>query len=134
MILIILFAGKVLHSHLYRFPEPFSGQTVVVLGAKASGIDISIELAKAGAKVTTNLRTVLNDKNLKTRAVIGNKVPMDSSSTVCVQVILSHRDPPLMFPLHPGIQQTSSLVAVNDNGSIRLQVNSTCTPTMETPV
>ncbi|XP_037544113.1 flavin-containing monooxygenase FMO GS-OX-like 4 [Nematolebias whitei] len=84
-------AGKVLHSHLYKFPEPFSGQTVVVLGAKASGIDISIELAKAGAKV-----------------------------------ILSHRDSPLAFPLHPGIQQTSSVVAINDNGSIRLQDGLVC--------
>uniref|UniRef100_A0A3B5MM56 Flavin-containing monooxygenase n=1 Tax=Xiphophorus couchianus TaxID=32473 RepID=A0A3B5MM56_9TELE len=34
----------VLHSHSYRFAEPFSGQRVVVLGAKASGLDISIEL------------------------------------------------------------------------------------------
>ncbi|AWO99634.1 putative flavin-containing monooxygenase FMO GS-OX4-like [Scophthalmus maximus] len=46
------FKGKVLHSHSYRFAEMFSGQSVVVLGAKASGLDISIELAKAGAKVT----------------------------------------------------------------------------------
>ncbi|XP_060941474.1 uncharacterized protein LOC133019125 [Limanda limanda] len=45
------FKGAVLHSHAYRFPEPFSGRTVVVLGAKASGLDISIELAKAGAQV-----------------------------------------------------------------------------------
>lgn len=46
------FKGQVLHSHSYRYPEPFSGQSVVVLGAKASGLDISIELAKVGAQVT----------------------------------------------------------------------------------
>ncbi|XP_044077185.1 flavin-containing monooxygenase FMO GS-OX-like 4 isoform X1 [Siniperca chuatsi] len=46
------FKGKVLHSHAYRCAEPFSGQSVVVLGAKASGLDISIELAKVGAQVT----------------------------------------------------------------------------------
>lgn len=46
------FKGQVLHSHFYRYPEPFSGRTVVVLGAKASGLDISIELAKVGAQVT----------------------------------------------------------------------------------
>ncbi|KAM6983945.1 LOW QUALITY PROTEIN: uncharacterized protein LKV04_011805 [Tautogolabrus adspersus] len=46
------FKGEVLHSHSYRYPEPFSGQSVVVLGAKASGLDISIELAKVGAQVT----------------------------------------------------------------------------------
>ncbi|KAM4726515.1 uncharacterized protein FYW61_012316 isoform 2-T3 [Anableps anableps] len=84
-------AGKVLHSHSYRFAEPFSGQTVVVLGAKASGLDISIELVKAGAKV-----------------------------------ILSHRNPPLTIPLPPGIQQASSVVAVQDDGTIRLQDGSVC--------
>ncbi|XP_070774094.1 uncharacterized protein [Enoplosus armatus] len=46
------FKGKVLHSHAYRYAEPFSGQSVVVLGARASGLDISIELAKVGAQVT----------------------------------------------------------------------------------
>ncbi|KAM9846255.1 uncharacterized protein ACBR49_009563 [Aulostomus maculatus] len=46
------FKGTALHSHDYRFAEPFSGQTVVVLGARASGLDISMELARAGAKVT----------------------------------------------------------------------------------
>ncbi|XP_030603064.1 flavin-containing monooxygenase FMO GS-OX-like 3 isoform X2 [Archocentrus centrarchus] len=50
------FTGTVLHSHSYRFAEPFSGQSVVVLGAKASGLDISIELAKVGAQVTLSHR------------------------------------------------------------------------------
>ncbi|KAM6907644.1 uncharacterized protein FYW49_014196 isoform 2-T2 [Xenentodon cancila] len=81
------FKGRVLHSHSYRCAEPFCGQSVVVLGAKASGLDISIELAKAGAQVT-----------------------------------LSHRYPHLTLPLPPGIHQSSSVVAVEDNGSIRFQV------------
>uniref|UniRef100_A0A4W6C5X2 Flavin-containing monooxygenase n=1 Tax=Lates calcarifer TaxID=8187 RepID=A0A4W6C5X2_LATCA len=80
------FKGKVLHSHSYRFAEPFSGQSVVVLGAKASGLDISIELAKAGAQVT-----------------------------------LSHGRPRLTFPLPSGIQQSSPVVAIEDDGSIRFQ-------------
>uniref|UniRef100_A0AAQ4PQ38 Flavin-containing monooxygenase n=2 Tax=Gasterosteus aculeatus aculeatus TaxID=481459 RepID=A0AAQ4PQ38_GASAC len=46
------FKGTVLHSHSYKFAEPFAGQSVVVLGAKASGLDISIELAGVGAQVT----------------------------------------------------------------------------------
>ena len=54
MSVLSLFVGKVLHSHAYRCAEPFSGLSVVVLGAKASGLDISIELAKAGAQVTNN--------------------------------------------------------------------------------
>ncbi|XP_062869974.1 uncharacterized protein LOC134332317 [Trichomycterus rosablanca] len=45
------FKGKVMHSHFYRCPEPFAYQSVVVLGAGASGIDISFELAQAKAQV-----------------------------------------------------------------------------------
>ncbi|KAG7484101.1 hypothetical protein MATL_G00045540 [Megalops atlanticus] len=45
------FKGKLLHSHSYRHPEPFAGQSVVILGAGASGIDISIELASINAQV-----------------------------------------------------------------------------------
>ncbi|XP_051541635.1 uncharacterized protein LOC127433629 isoform X1 [Myxocyprinus asiaticus] len=45
------FKGKVLHSHSYRYPEPFANKSVVVLGAGASGVDISIELAQASAQV-----------------------------------------------------------------------------------
>ncbi|XP_066507378.1 uncharacterized protein [Hoplias malabaricus] len=46
------FKGKVMHSHFYRCPEPFAHQSVVVLGAGASGIDISFELTEVKAKVT----------------------------------------------------------------------------------
>lgn len=80
------FKGKVLHSHAYRYAEPFAGQSVVVLGAKASGVDISIELAKVGAQVT-----------------------------------LSHGLPRLSVPLPSGIQQSSSVVAVEEDGRIRFQ-------------
>ncbi|TRZ03487.1 hypothetical protein DNTS_000503 [Danionella cerebrum] len=45
------FKGKVLHSHSYRCPEPFANKSVVILGAKASGVDISIELAQVNAQV-----------------------------------------------------------------------------------
>ena len=43
--------GTVMHSHSYRVPEPYSGQSVVVLGAGASGVDISMELARADVQV-----------------------------------------------------------------------------------
>ncbi|KAI1902796.1 hypothetical protein AGOR_G00019750 [Albula goreensis] len=45
------FKGTLLHSHSYRKPEHFTGQSVVVLGAGASGLDISIELAGVNAQV-----------------------------------------------------------------------------------
>ena len=43
------FEGNVIHSHNYRSPEQSGfepGQTVVVIGASASALDISVELAK----------------------------------------------------------------------------------------
>lgn len=67
MSVLSLYVGKVLHSHAYRYAEPFSGQSVVVLGAKASGLDISIELAKVGAQVTNitlQLFFIHNDLNI----------------------------------------------------------------------
>lgn len=45
------FKGKVMHSHFYRYPEPFTGKTIIVFGAGPSGLDISIELAQANAQV-----------------------------------------------------------------------------------
>uniref|UniRef100_UPI00358E3199 uncharacterized protein n=1 Tax=Myxine glutinosa TaxID=7769 RepID=UPI00358E3199 len=47
-----IFQGRVLHSHNYRRPEPFAGQSVVLLGASNSGQDISLELAETARLVT----------------------------------------------------------------------------------
>ncbi|XP_072317869.1 uncharacterized protein [Eucyclogobius newberryi] len=80
------FRGEVLHSHSYRRPEAFSGQTVVVLGARASGIDISMEL-----------------------------------STVAHKVFLSHRAPPLSFPLPSNVSETDSIQRVQDDGTVLFQ-------------
>ena len=43
------FQGKVLHSHNYRSPELSGfkkGQKVVIIGASASALDISVELSR----------------------------------------------------------------------------------------
>ena len=40
------FGGATLHSHNYRRPEVFAGQKVVLLGGRASGVDIAIEVAE----------------------------------------------------------------------------------------
>lgn len=45
------FRGEVLHSHNYRSPERFSGQTALVLGARNSGIDICHELSTVAVQV-----------------------------------------------------------------------------------
>ena len=46
------FPGRLLHSHSYRRNEPFKGMTVVVIGASASGEDISREIAHVADKVS----------------------------------------------------------------------------------
>ncbi len=40
-----------MHSHDYRSPKPFSGKTVAVLGASASGIDIGLEVSTTAERV-----------------------------------------------------------------------------------
>lgn len=40
-----------MHTHSYREPEQFTGQRVVVVGASASGEDISREIASVARKV-----------------------------------------------------------------------------------
>uniref|UniRef100_A0A8C5MG73 Flavin-containing monooxygenase n=2 Tax=Leptobrachium leishanense TaxID=445787 RepID=A0A8C5MG73_9ANUR len=46
------FQGKLLHSHVYRYPESFTSRSVVLLGCGPSGIDIAIELAQHAKQVT----------------------------------------------------------------------------------
>ncbi|CAL8462038.1 g1569 [Coccomyxa elongata] len=45
------FPGRLLHSHSYRHNRPFAGLNVVVVGASASGEDISREIALVAKKV-----------------------------------------------------------------------------------
>ena len=45
------FSGCVDHSHYYRVPDSYTNKTVVVLGASASGRDISLELSTVAKKV-----------------------------------------------------------------------------------
>ncbi len=43
------FAGELLHATEYRNAEPFRGRDVLVVGIGASGMDISVDLARNGA-------------------------------------------------------------------------------------
>ncbi len=45
------FPGRLLHSRDYRRPEPFAGQQVVLVGAKASGLDLSRDIGHVAARV-----------------------------------------------------------------------------------
>ena len=51
------FRGHVFHSVKYHRPEGFTGQRVLVVGAGNSAGEISVELARAGARVTLAVRT-----------------------------------------------------------------------------
>jgi cation diffusion facilitator CzcD-associated flavoprotein CzcO len=44
-------AGRQMHSHNYRSPDPFKGARVVVVGVSASGEDISREVAELADQV-----------------------------------------------------------------------------------
>uniref|UniRef100_A0A336KXK0 Flavin-containing monooxygenase n=1 Tax=Culicoides sonorensis TaxID=179676 RepID=A0A336KXK0_CULSO len=39
------FKGKVMHSHDYRYPEPFKDQKVLIIGAGPSGVDITRDVS-----------------------------------------------------------------------------------------
>jgi cation diffusion facilitator CzcD-associated flavoprotein CzcO len=43
--------GKQMHSHNYRVPEPFHDQVVIIIGASASAVDISRDLAGVAEEV-----------------------------------------------------------------------------------
>ena len=45
------FPGPVLHSHLYRFPETFTNQRVLIVGSGPSGIDIMVNVSHFAASV-----------------------------------------------------------------------------------
>lgn len=40
-----IFAGKQMHSHDYRRPEPFKGQNVLIIGAGPSGMDLALHIS-----------------------------------------------------------------------------------------
>jgi flavin-binding monooxygenase-like protein len=50
------FGGKILHSHFYKDPEGFEGQSVVVVGIGNSAVDISVELSRVAREVHLSTR------------------------------------------------------------------------------
>ncbi|KAJ6633701.1 Flavin-containing monooxygenase FMO GS-OX3 [Pseudolycoriella hygida] len=47
-----IFKGQQIHSHDYRCPDPFTGETVLVIGAGPSGMDLANEISKLAIRVT----------------------------------------------------------------------------------
>ncbi|KAH8754852.1 hypothetical protein F5883DRAFT_572744 [Diaporthe sp. PMI_573] len=50
------FPGRVMHSKQYRFPAPYRGRTVLVVGAFISALEITNELVQNGARVYQSAR------------------------------------------------------------------------------
>ncbi|XP_010443946.1 PREDICTED: flavin-containing monooxygenase FMO GS-OX-like 8 [Camelina sativa] len=53
-----LWKRKQLHSHVYRVPDPFRGEVVVVVGCSVSGQDISIELVEVAKEVHLSAKSL----------------------------------------------------------------------------
>ncbi|KAG7535044.1 FAD/NAD(P)-binding domain superfamily [Arabidopsis thaliana x Arabidopsis arenosa] len=53
-----LWKRKQLHSHIYRVPDPFRDEVVVVVGSSMSGQDISIELVKVAKEVHLSAKSL----------------------------------------------------------------------------
>ena len=51
-----LYSGKYIHSKAYSMPEDFNGSHVLVVGAHASGIDLTLDLFEHGVKVDISHR------------------------------------------------------------------------------
>jgi putative flavoprotein involved in K+ transport len=62
------FAGRVIHSVEYRRPDGMSGRRVLVVGAGNSAGEISVELARHGARVTV---AVQSGANVVPRVLLG---------------------------------------------------------------
>ncbi|GAQ82615.1 Flavin-binding monooxygenase family protein [Klebsormidium nitens] len=90
--------GRQLHSHNYRTPGPFAGQTVVLIGAFASGEDISRELAEHCSEVYLSARSWkdeprqtppnLHRKLVVTRAYPDGSLEFADGSRVVADVII----------------------------------------------
>lgn len=54
------FVGRILHSSTYRDPDPFAGQSVLVVGFGNSGCEIALDLAEAGIDAHLSVRSPVN--------------------------------------------------------------------------
>ncbi|KAJ8923996.1 hypothetical protein NQ315_006772 [Exocentrus adspersus] len=52
-----IFKGKIIHSHIYRKPDPFRNRKTLVIGGGPSGVDISRMVAEVADKVYVSLRS-----------------------------------------------------------------------------
>lgn len=71
-----IFKGKQLHSHNYRKPTIFEGETVLLMGSGPSGLDLALHVGKYAKKVFRshhNHRTYGRDINIKLSDIVEEK-------------------------------------------------------------
>ena len=54
------FTGRLFHSRDYRDPEPFAGESVLVVGMGNTGAEIALDLSEAGVETTLSVRGPVN--------------------------------------------------------------------------
>jgi len=54
------FTGRLIHSREYRDPEPFAGESVLVVGMGNTGAEIALDLSEAGVETTISVRGPVN--------------------------------------------------------------------------
>lgn len=71
------FPNRVTHAKQYRFPAPYRGRTVLIIGASISALDIASDLVKNGTRVyqsakdtRIDLRDKLNHENAEKAAMV----------------------------------------------------------------
>ena len=81
------FDGHQLHSHSYRHPEAYRDQRVVLLGARASGVDIAFELGKHARHVHLCARGVQQAQSFFGRKNVSLSPPIEALETASTVVL-----------------------------------------------
>ncbi|GMJ05785.1 hypothetical protein like AT5G07800 [Hibiscus trionum] len=115
-----------IHSHVYRVPEPFTNETVVIVGNSQSGNDLSMEIVKVAKEVylsaksldiTEGLSKVISKhRNLHLRLQIESlhedgRVQFEDGSCVIADTIIYCTGYSYSFPF----LDTKGIVGVDDN-------------------
>ena len=80
-------AGRLLHSHNYRENSSFKGQRVVIMGASASGQDISRDIAQVADKV------MLEPPPLSSSSLSGGTGRLYGSyEGPCISILRTHKE------------------------------------------
>ena len=121
------FEARQLHSHSYRHPEDYRGQRVVLLGARASGVDIALELGRHAREVFLCARGIeqaapfFGRENISLRPTIASLATgstanlHDGSLIEDIDTLLYCTGYEYRLPFLDPEQEAAPLLAVEDN-------------------